>query len=133
MYEVLLSRSPHNYSIPNESEICTLIGSLMKSKKKEEEDGDDDNNSNREKVDRLPKEYEEFIKEETEIAVEKDKMDQLLPTLLLTAAKRKFKFNRQLEITHAETESKSKKRVSALKSFYKNKKLQEETKKLMVR
>ena len=48
-------------------------------------------------------------------------MDQLLPTLLLTAAKEKFKFNRQLRITHAETESKFKKKVSALKSSYKNK------------
>ena len=54
-------------------------------------------------------------------------MDQLLPALLLTAAKRKCKFNRRLEITHAETESKFKKKVSALKSSYKknNKKLQE--------
>jgi len=42
----------------------------MKSKlKQEEEDGDDENDSNREKDDRFPKEYEEFIKEEIEIAM----------------------------------------------------------------
>ena len=98
----------------------TLISLLMKSKKKEE-DGDYDNDSNREKDDRFPKEYEEFIKEEIEIAIENDKMDQLLPTLLLNAAKDKFKSNRQLRITHAETESKFKKKISALKSSYKKK------------
>ena len=67
MYEVLLSRSPHKYSIPNESEMGTLISSLMKAKKRQEEgeeDGDDDNDSNGEKDNRFPKEYEEFIKEE---------------------------------------------------------------------
>ena len=100
----------------------TLISSLMKSKKKqEEEDGEDDSDSNREKDDRFPKEYEEFIKEEIEIAIEYDEMDQLSPTLLLTASKEKFKFNRRLRITHAETENKFKKKVSALKSSYKKK------------
>ena len=100
----------------------TLISLLMKSKKKqEEEDGDDDNDSNREKDDQFPKEYLEFIKEEIEIAIEYDKMDQLLPTLLLTAAKEKFKFNRRLRITQAETGRKFKKKVSALKSSYKKK------------
>ena len=48
-------------------------------------------------------------------------MDQLLPCLLLTAAKDKFKYNKQLRITHAATESKFKKKVSALKSSYKKK------------
>ena len=126
MHEILLLRNPHKYSIPNESEMRTLIGSLMKAKKKqeeekEEEDGDDDNNSDRENNDQFPKEYEEFIKGEIEIAFENDEMDQLLPTLLLKAAKDKFKSNRQLRITHAETEKKFKKRVSALKSSYKKK------------
>ena len=46
-------------------------------------------------------------------------MDPLLPTLLLTTAKEKFKFNRQLRTTDAETESKFKKKVLALKLSYK--------------
>ena len=100
----------------------TLISSLMKSKKKQEEkDRDDDNDSNREKDDRLPIEYLEFIKEEITIAMENDEMDQILPTLLLKAAKDKFKKDRRLRITHAETESKFKQRVSAMKSSYKKK------------
>ena len=99
----------------------TLISSLMKSKKKqEEEDGDDDNDSNREKDDQFPKEYLEFIKEEIEIAIEYDEMDQLLPAILLTVAKDKFKSDRRLRITAA-TESKFKKKVSSLKSSYKKK------------
>ena len=53
-------------------------------------------------------------------------MDQLLPTLLLTVAKEKYKFNRQLRITHTETESKFKNKVSALKLSHKKK--QETTK-----
>ena len=111
MYEVLLYFYPRKYSISNESEICTLISSLLKSKKKEE-DGNDGNDSNQKKDDQLPKEYEEFIKEEIEIVIKNTEMDQLLPALLLIAVKRKFKFNRRLEITHAETESKFKKKVS---------------------
>ena len=58
---------------------------------------------------------------EIEITKENDNMDQLLPTLLLTAAKEEFKFNRQLRITHVITESKFKKKVSALNSPYKKK------------
>ena len=124
MYEVLLSCNPHKYLIPNENEIRTLISSLMKAKKKQEEeekDSDDDNDLNGEKDDQFHKEYREFMKEEIEIAIENDKMDHLLPTLLLKVAKEKFKFNRQLRITHAETESKFKKKVLALKSSYKKK------------
>ena len=48
-------------------------------------------------------------------------MDQLLPAILLTVAKDKFKSDRRLRITHAATEIKFKKKVSALKSSYKKK------------
>ena len=72
MYKFLVSCNQHKYLIPNQSEMCTLISSLMKSKKKEK-DGDDNNKPNREKNEQFPKEYEEFIKEEIKIAIENDK------------------------------------------------------------
>ena len=121
MYVFLISRNQHKYSIPNESEMRTLISSLMKSKKDEGEDGDDDNDSTRENNDQFPKEYEEFIKEEIEIAIENDKLVELFPTALLTASTDTFESNIQHKIRHAETESKFKRRVSALKSSDKKK------------
>ena len=120
MYEILVSCNQHKYSIPNQSEMRTLISLLMKSKKKEE-DGENDNDSNKKKDDQFPKEYEEFIIEEIKIAIENNGLDTLLPALLLAAAKAKIKSIIQLNIKHAETKSKFIKRVSSLKSFYKKK------------
>ena len=108
MYEFLVSRNQHKYSIPSESEMRTLISSLIKSKKKQEEDGDDDNDSNRENNDRFPREYEEFIKEEIEIVIENDELDELFPTALLTAAKDKFESNIQLKIDMLKLKASSK-------------------------
>ena len=60
-------------------------------------------------------------KKKLKIAIENDKLDKLFPTALLAAAKDKFESNIKLKIRHAETESKFKKRESALKSSYKTK------------
>lgn len=92
---IILRKLPERYSIPNESEICSLISLLLMQQKAKQSGNIDDDDNDNDNIDdnqtsSLPKEFIEYIKEEIEKAIEKETLEALKPSHLLAEAKKTF-------------------------------------------
>ena len=124
MYEVLVQKFPHKFSIPTDCEIRSFISALIaKEKKEKNKEGscNDDTPTDTNNRTRFPTEYDDFIIEAIKEAIDDDKLDGLKPATVLTQAKEYFKSMKKLKIKDKQIENRFKAKFSALKSSYKAK------------